>query len=282
MARDVGRCIYCGAHGPGVKLQREHIIPYSLGSDTYLKNASCPCCAKITRDIETHVARNIYGHLRIHIGVQTRHPEQRPQKLPIRIVHRGLESRVELPINQHPFFLVLPAWRIPTILDRHAALSSQFEEFHSKIFSYVPDTIRQSLKIDNVDDLAIGPDGFVDVVQFSRVLMKIAYCQCVALFGLDGFEHPVAPSLVLGKFKSIPYLVGVEPGDPKPPAPAHQQHHIEVVDATVPPARRVLLVKIRLFADSGTSGGNDSPSYGMPTYLVVVGEPNALTHAVSH
>lgn len=69
MVGEVGRCIYCGAHGSGVKLTKEHVIPYSLGSDAYLKDASCPDCAAITKAFEQHVARNIYGHLRIHLGI---------------------------------------------------------------------------------------------------------------------------------------------------------------------------------------------------------------------
>src|ERR1700736_1770420 len=102
MVRHIGRCIYCSAHGPDIKLRREHIIPYSLDADTYLKDASCGDCAKITRDFETHVARNIYGHLRIHTGVQTRNPEERPTDLPTKIIRNQTQITMSLPISDHP------------------------------------------------------------------------------------------------------------------------------------------------------------------------------------
>jgi 5-methylcytosine-specific restriction endonuclease McrA len=68
MARHIGRCIYCGACGDDAKLTDEHIVAYSLGSDVYLKEASCFPCADITKRFEQHVARAIFGHHRIHKG----------------------------------------------------------------------------------------------------------------------------------------------------------------------------------------------------------------------
>jgi HNH endonuclease len=139
MVRDIGKCIYCYKQGPDVKLTREHIVPYSLGSDVYLKNASCSSCAKITRDIETHVARNIFGHMRIHTGIQTRNPEQRPEKLPLKVIRRGIQSRVELPINDHPFFLILPVWDEPGFLQR-APLGDVFPNLHWNVWYHIPET----------------------------------------------------------------------------------------------------------------------------------------------
>src|SRR5271167_1309452 len=116
MVGEIGRCIYCGAHGPGVELTDEHVVPYSLGSNAYLKDASCRDCADITKKFEQHVARNIYGHLRIHLGIQTRHVRERPTELPVRVIKEGVESHVVLPINEHPFFLILPVWDTPGML----------------------------------------------------------------------------------------------------------------------------------------------------------------------
>ncbi len=66
MVRDVGKCIYCGKTPAQFVLTKEHIVPHSLGGDAYLKRASCAKCQEITRDLEFHVARNIFGHFRIH------------------------------------------------------------------------------------------------------------------------------------------------------------------------------------------------------------------------
>jgi hypothetical protein len=279
MLRDVGECIYCGRKPPEAKLRREHIIPFSLGSDIYLKNASYTECAKITRDIEQHVARNVYGHMRVHTGIQTRNPQDRPSKLPIRVIRLGVESRLELPINDHPFFLILPVWRIPGILRRADPLSNMFEGLRWNAYYYIPDNARDTFDMKDGESVRLAPEWRVDAAIFARVLTKIAYCQCVALFGVEGFDHPVAPRLILGKFKSIPYLVGTDPrgndaaGQPSARAERGIQHIVSPMDINVSPHRRLLMVEIRLFADSGTD------EHGMPTYAVVVGEPNSLTTA---
>jgi hypothetical protein len=126
--------------------------------------------------------------------------------------------------------------------------------------------VRDTLTLRDGDPIQIVPEQRVDAAQFARVLAKIAYCQTIALFGLDGFTHPIIPRLILGEFKSIPYLVGSTTKLPPPPGPRGRQHRVDTFDLA-----RALVVKIRLFADSGTS------EHGMPIYTVVVGTPNALT-----
>ena len=40
-----GECIYCGALAKDVELTDEHIIPYSLGGEAIILDASCKACA---------------------------------------------------------------------------------------------------------------------------------------------------------------------------------------------------------------------------------------------
>jgi 5-methylcytosine-specific restriction endonuclease McrA len=55
-------CIYCGKNG--VPLTDEHIVPFSLGGQHILQNASCLECADITKKFEQDVARELWGDAR--------------------------------------------------------------------------------------------------------------------------------------------------------------------------------------------------------------------------
>ncbi len=77
-----GRCIHCGSDGGNDGLRDEHIIPYSLGGNTTIRNASCRDCERRINPVDTHMARAVFGEYRIHAGVQTRNPGDRPASLP--------------------------------------------------------------------------------------------------------------------------------------------------------------------------------------------------------
>jgi hypothetical protein len=216
MVGEVGRCIYCGAHGPGVKLTKEHIVPFSLGSDAYLKDASCLPCAAITRDFETHVARNIYGHLRIHQGIGTRHLEQRPKRLPLTVSVNGETSEITLPIDKHPFFLILPVWHSPGFF-RGEPPNSGFSGLWHLVYPRVPAKFRETMGLTD-ETLNVGPDKRrIDPAQFGRAVAKIAYCNAIKLYGIDSFKPLAIKDLILGKYSAISYFVG-STRDP-PPAP---------------------------------------------------------------
>jgi hypothetical protein len=53
---DGGVCIYCGSDGGADGLDDEHIIPYSLGGNTELEQASCKMCGSITSYLDGYLA----------------------------------------------------------------------------------------------------------------------------------------------------------------------------------------------------------------------------------
>ncbi|SRR5271163_282192 len=55
-----GECIYCGALGSEVELTDEHIVPYSLGGNVELLQASCKKCARVTGGLEGYVGLRRY------------------------------------------------------------------------------------------------------------------------------------------------------------------------------------------------------------------------------
>ena len=75
-----GVCIYCGWDGGEKGLRDEHTVPYSLGGNTVLLNASCNDREAITSYLDGYMANAIFSHLRVHIGLQSRsgHPATLP------------------------------------------------------------------------------------------------------------------------------------------------------------------------------------------------------------
>jgi hypothetical protein len=266
MVRHVGRCIYCYAGPEQVKLTDEHIVPFSLGADNYLKEASCPDCQEITRDFETHLARNVFGQLRIHIGVQTRHPEQRPTALPTHVIRAGKEQRVLLPIADHPNFLVMPIWDTPGAI-RGEPPQKSYTGLVANIYHHVPPNAGNALGLRHLEVAKIRAENRVDTDRFARAIAKIAYCQAVAIYGLDGFKPLAIRDVILGKYTGISQFVGSRLELPPPREERGKTHMILVYDASITHRLRLLLAAVRLFADAGT------PEHGMPIYTVVVGQP---------
>jgi 5-methylcytosine-specific restriction endonuclease McrA len=272
-ARTIGHCIYCGARGSDVKLTEEHVIPYSLGADVYLKDASCLSCAEITKKFELHVARSIFGHHRIHKDVQTRHPEQRPTELPARVLVRGIEHRKNLSIADHPYFLAMPIWDQPGML-RGLKPSPEFDGLSAHLYYHIPDNIKETLQLSDGEVAEIRPESKGDANQFGRAIAKIAYCNAIATLGPDGFDPLELPDLILGKYPNVSFLVGSVLRLPPPPNREGPLHRIDIGDNWVRDprteiTRRLLISNVRLFGTDGTAQN------GMPIYTVVVGAPMA-------
>jgi hypothetical protein len=256
MVRQIGRCIYCGAHRNDVKLTDEHIVPFSLDADVYLKEASCMPCADITKRFEQHVARSIFGHHRIHKGVPTRHREERPSKLPARVLVRGIEHRLNLTIKDHPYFLAMPIWDQPGML-RGLRPSLDFDGLSVHLYYHIPDNIKDTLKLTDGEMAEIRPDSKGDANQFGRAMAKIVYCNAIALYGYDGFEHLELPDLILGEYPYVSFFVGSVLREPPAPNRRGPSHRIDlgwnwVNDRRTEVWRRVLVTNIRLFAADGT------------------------------
>jgi hypothetical protein len=111
-----GRCIYCGCRGEKCGLRSEHIIPFSLGGNAEIENASCKRCEGITSYLDGYLGRHIYNEYRSHAGVQSREPKKRPKSFPARLVVDENEEIRHLPVVDHPYFLAMPIWGNPGIV----------------------------------------------------------------------------------------------------------------------------------------------------------------------
>ena len=68
-------------------------MPYSLGGNTELLDASCSDCEGITSYLDGYMANAIFGHLRVHIDLQSRsgHPTTLPATIELADGQRAVE-----------------------------------------------------------------------------------------------------------------------------------------------------------------------------------------------
>jgi len=100
-------------------------------------------------------------------------------------------------------------------------------------------------------------------------MAKIAYCTAIEAYGIDTFNPPVIPDLILGRYSAISYFVGPSLDLPPPREHASIPHRVTIECGIWKNRMPVLVAMVRLFAHSGTL------EYGMPVYRVLLGIPSA-------
>lgn len=202
----VNACIYCNVTEP--PLTKEHIIPLSLNGKLVLRAASCPLHAKLTSALEMDVARRAYGNHRALEGTSTRHKEEREKLLSSKVEINGIDRSglpVSTKIDMKDFpRLPLQVVMLPPKVLRHGSNS---------------DLLGITLKVEAEDGRfdalfkelgwrtieAESPPLIAD--SFIRVLAKIAHSYTVAIFGNNGFERVLLPT-ILGETEDITQFVG--------------------------------------------------------------------------
>lgn len=144
-------------------------------------------------------------------------------------------------------------------------ISDGFGEPGKFTYWYVPPNLRDTIGLRDGDTARIidtSPPHNLNA--FARGLAKIAYCNAVTKYGLDGFRPLVTPDIILGRYPNIAYFVGSDPTLPSPPYRRGVQHSVGLGSITYPNTK-FLTATIRLFADSGAQ------DKGMPFYTVIYG-----------
>jgi hypothetical protein len=108
---DIGVCIYCGAgsYAPDSKrfLALEHIIPEGLSGDLELPQASCRACERAINPWETRLLKGNFLGARTFLGLETKRPKDRPQKLPLFDSSVKPERKVMVAIADYPFSMMM-------------------------------------------------------------------------------------------------------------------------------------------------------------------------------
>ena len=208
------------------------------------------------------MANAIFGHLRVHMGLQSR--SGHPDSLPATIELAEGQRAVDLATKDHPYFLNMPMWRPPGFM-LGAQISDGFGSPGKFTYWYVPPNIRDVIGLsDGSIAKIIDASPPHNLSTFARGLAKIAYCNAVGKYGLDGFRSLATPDIILGKYWNIAYFVGSDPTAPSPPYKSGMQHSVGLGALTYKDTK-FLTATIRLFGDSGAK------EKGMPFYTVIYG-----------
>jgi hypothetical protein len=245
------------------------MVPFALGGDAILPKASCAACATETSKIELYLARHIFHGLRSHVGAPSR-KKSLPSTLSANISVGDHEDSYEFLAADQPFALMLPTWDYPGIM-RQVQPGTDFPVCNIRAYNFVPGNLREILGLadDAPDPIVHIGSGTLNNIIFARAIAKIAYCNVVARYGLDGFRPLVLPDLILGRYPCVPYFVGTDPRAPPPPSARNMRHAVQIATANGREGMRFLVASVRLFAHSGTG------EHGMPIYHVVAGAPRA-------
>ncbi len=268
--KPVGKCIYCGETELPVDIHRfgdEHIIPFALGGNLILPEASCKSCEKIiNRQIETPVSSHEWGFFRSKRTFPTRRKKRRKTHIKLRRVDGGPlnvpVSDYSAPVPLYKFgeariLSGLPPgsdhlrWTMVVLADHDAEMAMQ----------------RKYPEWNKQHRLKAQPH------EFARLLAKIAYGYVVAEVGLDAF-NPLVLGIILGKSDDYFYTVGgawdIEPAVP------NGDHITDIRIKFVSPFHALVIVDIRLFS------AIETPSYHVVVGLIDLKNPEHLRAFEKH
>jgi HNH endonuclease len=247
----VGKCIYCGAEDR--KLTIEHIIPFSLGGNLELPEASCRACQKITHAFEFTCARRIFGNFRMRHGLPTRRRKERPRAIPTVTADPNGNLRINsIPVEEHPAPLFIYTFKTAGILIGAPP--------HLRTWDWKLVVIQSNAEMQDFHQKYGAMHVTVKMVpvELARMLAKIGHAYAVAEHGLNSFR-PLALDVILGRDDNLGYLVG---GSHDPAPAIHNAGHVISTEyrgyASGP---GLLIANVRLFA-----------SVQSPSYHVVVGQ----------
>jgi hypothetical protein len=245
-----GACIYCGDRDTW--RTDEHIVPFSLGGQHILLDASCDACADITKRFEQDVAREMWGDARSSYNAPTRRRKQRKTHI-ILTDPDDPQHTVKVPYSEYPAAMVFYKMHRAGLLE---GMSDTVDLSAMWQFVAVCDTakakgfekrfgIKLTAKFRHVPD------------SFARLLAKIAYCHTLCVLDPTDFR-PICLPYILGEKRNPSYVVG---GTFHLATPVPERGYVLNTMGFMEADRLMLMAEIRLFANLHT-----------PTYHVVVGD----------
>jgi hypothetical protein len=247
--KPAGICIYCGRKD---RLTEEHVVPFALGGNLILPDASCPECCKMTSAFERKVLRGFMHNARIAGNFPTRHRKNRPTCVPIRVKQKDDFESVELPLDKAIGVIFLPQLEPAGFLADKPSLpgikicGTQVIGFGKSL-----DEIAKELGVKTLQ-FTSGVETF----EFVRMIAKIGYSYAVANLGPYPLnEVPVLPfireesddgSIWVG---SADYELDIEEKKPQ-----HSLALVPLIRTSGAIKEDVLVTRVKLFASSGAKG----------------------------
>ena len=246
--RAVNACIYCGS---AEDLTDEHIVPYALGGNLLLPQASCKACTTVTAKLE-NICSTMFGLARTKLQLPTRNKKKRLKVHPMKVVRfTDKEANIEMPTDELPPLLMFLRYQPPRAL---SGLPEFTTDLAWKPWYYPPPDVLAPLLIKH--QIKRVRDAFqFKPWHFNRVLAKISHGLAVAELGLGGFQQ-LLPDLILAKKRDTGHLIGC-PYEDDPPGIHTNEFQLNEVQVD---EVRYLVTRLRLFS-----------RLGAPVYHVVTG-----------
>lgn len=252
----IGCCIYCNAKEslPESVLSSEHIVPEGLGGDDEILSSSCQTCAGITSEFERRCLRGFFAEARAFLGAYGhRRVDTRPQEFPVALTTPQGQVKVDVPLADNPFWLMMLTMPPPGFL------VGRPKEADKNGISCHPVMISEPGRNEKLAAVARTRAGTtqaqqtvtVDPGAFWKLLAKVAHCYAVAYRGYGSFrpfltefirgcDEQGGPHFVGGAYSAegLPIeSLGSSPG-------LHEARISEISDGH----RNVLVVRLQLFA----------------------------------
>jgi len=248
----VGQCIYCGSEK---NLEKEHIIPYALGSDVILPKSTCRKCAKITGSFEQIVLRGPMWGVRKILKLKSRSKHiYAPKTERLTILKDGVKREIKIPLEEYPFILHFPIFTKPGYVMKNYNKGITLIGVDHISFGQDPKIIAKKY---NADKLIYNRDIYC-YTEFAQTIAKIGYAYAVA----EGYIKKVKGksllfSSLLGKSNDIGKWVGTSQ---KHEVYQNLLHRLKPIEDK---ERGLLIMEVQLFAHSHT-----------PIYEVIIGHLN--------
>ncbi|MGQ2903243.1 MAG: hypothetical protein ACT6RL_02230 [Neoaquamicrobium sediminum] len=232
-------------------MSKEHVIPFGLGGEIVLPRSSCEACREKTRKVEEFCLRNHLGNTRISLGVQTRHPAERPDSVKFRITESDGSIRVATRRKDElPIFLVMPVYPAAFLL--RDAIRKHLNPPKSNEWIYFSSYEELAQLSGNGGAVKIGS---MDFVAFARFLAKMAHGYLVCERGLRNFTPLLTPLITQQTTEYWHWVGGTV--DWSIPAPTDDIFQIQTYTHN---ETGYIIARIRIF-----------PNLNAPTYHAVAG-----------
>jgi len=197
----IGECIYCGRRGEA--LSDEHVIPFGLGGNWVLREASCSVHRDLTSGFEADALNKAWAAARAALGIRTRRKGRRKEGFDVKLeVGTGVKV-VRVPAELHPAPLAWPIYAPPGGTPARA-----------KIPGNPVVRIRTTMRRAAANRLGLEHGAsavrvvYPDPLKFARFLGKVGYCVAVACNGLATTRNAPLLAAVLSDGPEIFKFVG--------------------------------------------------------------------------
>jgi hypothetical protein len=243
------RCIYCGT---AENLSSEHIIPFCLGGNVELPEASCPACAKVTAEFERACCRTMMGPLRARLNLQTRRPKERPQTFDLERYNTDGTKSETLSLAPISFPVVCVGINLePPRMIQGLPLTDRVTG--DLFLKY--DRRQADAALERGTGARVGQ---IQVETFCRLIAKIGHAHVMAALVTEGISLPHSemflPAVILGKSPYFQHYVGGDSNPLDEPDVLHQLRFNRYMFH----GKEIFVSMVRLFA-----------CFGMPRYHVI-------------